>query len=114
MNNMECAIAVLASHRAARQWTDEAVAAEMLAQLGLDPAGVAAHATPPSPDDLDSLVVEAEQRDFEAEAKAADAERIAEIRAMQSAQAVAAKKPVFPNQRGRLANPPSGVREPKS
>lgn len=46
MNNQECVVAVLASHREARQWTDEAVAIDLLAQLGLDPQGDAAHASP--------------------------------------------------------------------
>ena len=46
MTNLECAIAVLASHREARRWADEAVAADLLARLGLDPAGDAAHAAP--------------------------------------------------------------------
>jgi hypothetical protein len=46
MTNLECTIAILASHREARRWTDEAVALDVLAQLGLDPAGDAAHASP--------------------------------------------------------------------
>lgn len=46
MNNQECVIAVLASHREARQWADEAVALDLLAQLGLDPQGEAAHPSP--------------------------------------------------------------------
>ena len=44
--NLECVIAVLAGHREARQWTDEAVAADLVAQLGLDPAGEAKNAKP--------------------------------------------------------------------
>lgn len=46
MTNLECVIAVLASHREARRWADEAVALDLLAQLGLDAAGDAAHAAP--------------------------------------------------------------------
>lgn len=46
MNNQECVVAVLASHREARQWNDETVAIDLLAQLGLDPQGDAAHASP--------------------------------------------------------------------
>jgi hypothetical protein len=46
MNNLEAVIATLFRHREARGWTDEAVAADVLAQLGLDPAGEATHATP--------------------------------------------------------------------
>jgi hypothetical protein len=45
MNNIECVVAVLARHREARHWTDEAVAANLLAELGLDPTDKAAHAT---------------------------------------------------------------------
>lgn len=40
MTNLEAAIDVLCRHRAGRQWTDEAVAADLLAQLGIDPAGL--------------------------------------------------------------------------
>ena len=46
MNNMECVVAVLASHREARHWSDEAVALDLLAQLGLDAQGEAKHAAP--------------------------------------------------------------------
>lgn len=42
MTNLECAVAVLAQHREARKWTDTAVAVDLLAQFGLDPAGEAA------------------------------------------------------------------------
>lgn len=44
--NAECAVAVLASHREARKWSDEAVALDLLTQLGLDPAGEAKNAAP--------------------------------------------------------------------
>jgi len=44
--NLECAVSVLSGHREARQWTDEAVAADLVAQLGLDPAGEAKNAKP--------------------------------------------------------------------
>jgi hypothetical protein len=47
MNNMECAIACLTAHREARGWTDQAVAADLLAQLGLDPEGEAKNAVVP-------------------------------------------------------------------
>lgn len=40
MTNLELVISILAKHREARAWTDEAVAADMLAQLGVDPAGI--------------------------------------------------------------------------
>ncbi len=117
MTNMECAIAVLAAHREARAWTDEAVATELLWQLGLTPDGVAANVAPPSDlavaEAADAAAVAEEQARFEADAKA-DADRIAEIRATQAAQVAANRRPFFPNQRGGLANPPSGVQEPKS
>lgn len=45
MTNLECAVAVLTKHREARQWTDEAVAADLLAQLGLDAAAEVTDAT---------------------------------------------------------------------
>jgi hypothetical protein len=46
MNNRECVVNVLASHREARQWTDEAVADDLLRQLDLDPEGEAKNAAP--------------------------------------------------------------------
>lgn len=46
MNNLTCAIGILAKHREARHWTDEDVAADLVAQLGLDPAGDAKNAAP--------------------------------------------------------------------
>ena len=39
MSNFEYAVEVLFRHREARQWTDEAVARDMLARFGIDPAG---------------------------------------------------------------------------
>ena len=47
MNNMECAVRCLESHREARGWTDSAVATDLLAQLGLDPEGEAKNAVVP-------------------------------------------------------------------
>lgn len=44
--NLECVVNVLAAHREARHWTDEAAAADVVAQLGLDPAGEAKNAAP--------------------------------------------------------------------
>lgn len=46
MNNLQCVINVLSSHREARRWSDESVAIDILAQLGVDDAGEAAHAAP--------------------------------------------------------------------
>lgn len=39
MNNLETALDVLARHREGRHWTDEAVAADLMARLKLDPVG---------------------------------------------------------------------------
>jgi hypothetical protein len=46
MTNLQAVIAILAAHREGRKWTDEAVAADLVAQLGLDPAGDAKNAAP--------------------------------------------------------------------
>lgn len=46
MTNLECCLAVILHHREARQWSDAAVATDLIAQLGLDPSGVAAKANP--------------------------------------------------------------------
>lgn len=46
MNNHDCIVAVLVAHREARHWTDEEVAHDLVAQLGLDPVGDAANAKP--------------------------------------------------------------------
>lgn len=37
--NYESVVSVLAAHREARRWSDEAVAADLCARLGIDPAG---------------------------------------------------------------------------
>jgi hypothetical protein len=50
MTNLECTLNVLAMHREARGWSDEAVATDLLTQLSLDPAGTAKNATTPAPD----------------------------------------------------------------
>jgi hypothetical protein len=52
ITNLECAIAVLAVHRGARDWTDEAVAADLLTQLGLDATGEATNARPVTEDQV--------------------------------------------------------------
>jgi hypothetical protein len=70
MNNLECAFAVLESHRTASQsggsgWEPKAVAADLVVQLGLDPTGEAKNAKA-VPHPLEAEVVAAE-----AEAKAA-------------------------------------------
>lgn len=67
MNNHECVIRVLTSHREARGWTDEAVCSDLLAQLGLDPADEAKNAAPA----VDPGISEDEVRSLEAVAKEA-------------------------------------------
>ena len=69
MTNLECAIAVLAKQREARRWTDEAVALDLLAQLGLDVAGEAKNAAPV----IDPALIEAEVVAAEAAIPAAPA-----------------------------------------
>lgn len=64
MTNLECVVAVLARHRAARRWTDDAVAADLMVHLGLDPAGTPATIEP-------SLVTEGQVAVAEAAARAA-------------------------------------------
>lgn len=44
--NAECVVSILATHRDARMWTDEAVADDILRQLDLDPTAEAKNATP--------------------------------------------------------------------
>lgn len=46
MNNLECVMSALASHREARRWSDETVAIDILAQLGMDTEADAANAKP--------------------------------------------------------------------
>lgn len=88
MTNLECAVAVLAMHREARQWDDNAVAADMLRQLDVDPAGDAKKARP-APDP--SMISEGEVLAHEATAKEA-AERAKAARDRLNAQvAVEAK-----------------------
>jgi hypothetical protein len=41
VNILECITTILATHREARRWTDDVVAADIVARLGLDPAAVA-------------------------------------------------------------------------
>jgi hypothetical protein len=73
MTNIEMAIAILAKHREARMWADDVVAADMLAQLGVDPTGIV-------------QMTEAEVVAAEAVAKEA-ADRAAAYRAMLDAAA---------------------------
>jgi hypothetical protein len=45
MKILDCVIATLLRHREARHWSDAAVAADLVGQLGLDPGGEAANPT---------------------------------------------------------------------
>lgn len=81
MTNLECVVAVLTSHREARKWTDEAVAHDLLAQLGLDATGGAAHAAPVVDP---SLVTEAEVVAAETVAKEARAKAMAARNALEA------------------------------
>lgn len=49
MTNLEITVAALLFHREARKWDDGAVAADLMAKLGLDPDAVPAHMTEPVP-----------------------------------------------------------------
>jgi hypothetical protein len=75
MTNLECVVHALAKHREARRWDDMAVADDLLAQLGLDPAGDAVHAAPLVDPALvtEEQVVAAETTAHEATEKAANA-----------------------------------------
>lgn len=74
MNNLECTLAILAAHREGRAWTDEAVAPDLLNQLGLDPAGEAKNARPiVDPDETMVAEAEAEAKDATEKADKADA-----------------------------------------
>lgn len=89
MTNLECVILVLSSHRDARRWSDEAVALDVLAQLGLDAAGDAVHAAPVVDP---SLMSEEEVEAAEAAAKEATDKALA-ARAALDAQNAAAVAP---------------------
>ena len=88
MNNQECVVATLARHREARAWTDEAVAADLLAQLGLKPDADAKNAIePPDPD----VMAEEEVRALEAAAKEASDKATAARQAVMAKAADEAK-----------------------
>jgi hypothetical protein len=76
MNNLECVVSVLAAHREARMWNDVAVAADVVAQLELDPAGEAKNAKPvtmPGITEDEVLAHETAAKDAVAKAEAARA-----------------------------------------
>jgi hypothetical protein len=89
MTNLQCVTNVLLRHREARGWSDEAVALDLLMQLGLDFAGEAAHAVAVAdPAQVtEAEVVAAETAAKEAAEKAAVAR--AALRAQQEAEAKA-------------------------
>jgi hypothetical protein len=72
---MECVVSCLSTHREARGWTDQAVATDLLAQLGLDPDGEAKNAVAPHDPTLvtEAEVVAAETAAQEAVDKAKEA-----------------------------------------
>lgn len=75
MNNKECIVAVLTAHREARAWDDNAVASDLISQLGLEADGDAKNARPViNPD----LMTEDQVKAAEAAAKqATDKARVA-------------------------------------
>lgn len=90
MNNLDCAIAVLAAHREGRQWDDRAVAMDMLAQLGLKPDGDAKNAVVPVPPGVtedEVLAHEAAAKEAVDKAAAARAELNARLAAEDQAKA---------------------------
>lgn len=93
MDNLECAMAVLAAHREARQWDDRAVAMDMLAQLGMKPDGEAKNAVAPVPPGItedEVLAHEAAAKEATDKAAAARAELNARLEAEDKAKADAA------------------------
>lgn len=93
MDNLECAMAVLAAHREARQWDDRAVAVDLVAQLGLDWAGEAKYAKPvaaPRITEDEVLAHEAAAKEATDKAAAARAELNARLAAEDQAKADAA------------------------
>lgn len=82
MNNRECVIAVLTAHREARNWSDESVADDLLAQLDVKPDAEAKKARPVVNQDM---VSEDEVAAVEAAAKQA-ADKAKEARDALNAQ----------------------------
>ena len=107
VTNLECTVHVLAVHREARGWTDESVAADLLEQLGLDPAGRAKNAAPiPNPDAIsEDSVVALENAAKEAAEKAKQAR--ADYKAQQEAEA-AENEPAPKEQASRSTAAASG------
>jgi hypothetical protein len=121
---MEAVIAALAAHREARQWNDEVVAADLIAQLGLKPDGEAKNAKPAmapgiTEDEVlaheaaakeatdkakaarDALNAQKTEGDDKAksdadQAKAADAKRDADAKAVAAVKPAEAAKPATP------------------
>jgi hypothetical protein len=87
MNNLDCAVATLVLHREARQWDDQAVATDLLRQLGVDPVGEAKNARPDP-----KLVTEEDVARAEAELAAAK-DKVEAARAHLEEQKAAAGEP---------------------
>lgn len=94
MTNLECAVAVLASHREGRKWHDPAVAADLLAQLGVDPEGEASNAVtradPLLVSELEVLAAEAAAKDATEKAKGLRDQLLAQEQADATARAFTA------------------------
>lgn len=93
--NRECVVATLASHRQAGQWTDESVADDLVAQLGLRPDADAKNAKPivdPSLMSEDEVIAaEAQAKEVSDKAKAARATFDAQRRDAQQAEREASR-----------------------
>lgn len=92
MNNHDCAVAVLEAHREARRWTDDAVAADLLAQLGLDPSAEAKNAVLPAAPGItedEVVALEAAAKEAMDKAHAARAELHGQVHAASDAMTVA-------------------------
>lgn len=83
MNNLDCVMNAIEAHRIGGQWTNEAVARDILGQLGLDTNAEAKNAAPPLPDP--NIVTEDEVAQAELAAKQAQ-DKADEARAKLAAQ----------------------------
>src|SRR3954464_7559491 len=93
--NRECVVAALAGHRQAGPWTDEAVADDLVAQLGLRPDAEAKNAKPivdPNALSEDEVIAaEAQAKEASDKAKAARATFDAQRRDAQQAEREASR-----------------------
>lgn len=95
MTNLECVIAALAAHREARQWDDAVVAADLVAQLGLNPDGNAAKAKPHNMPGITEAEVVAHEAAAKEAALKAEAARAA-LKAQSAEMADVAPPPMLP------------------